>query len=101
VHDQTSGASVEVPNSLKHAMVPPYAHESQPELIMMLLRNLAPGDGLCNGTRLIVRRVRAGGRLQQCVRRGADASEGCTVLIPRVDNVSPDDNTFGFIRMRR
>lgn len=60
---------------------------------------LPPIEG--DGTRLIVRRVRAGGRLLECVRRGADGGDDRTVLIPRVDHVSPDDNTFGFVWTRR
>ena len=67
----------------------------------MLLRNLSPGEGLCNGTRLIMHGVRAGGRLLECVHRGASADADRTVLIPRIIHVSPDDGTFGFMWMRR
>ena len=48
-----------------------------------------------------MRRVRAGGRLLECVRLGADARKDRTVLISRVDHVPPGIDTFGFIWTRR
>ena len=67
----------------------------------MLPRNLSPGEGLCGGTRLIVRGMRAGGRLLECARPGAAAGRDSTVLVARVDHHSPDDGTFALVRMRR
>ena len=59
----------------------------------MLLRNLSPPDGLCNGTRLILLEV-INGRLLKC-EIATGKCRGNVVLIPRID-LEPDEGTFPF-----
>eukprot|EP00123_Amoebidium_parasiticum_P010315 comp20018_c0_seq1/m.24564 comp20018_c0_seq1/g.24564 ORF comp20018_c0_seq1/g.24564 comp20018_c0_seq1/m.24564 type:complete len:168 (-) comp20018_c0_seq1:393-896(-) len=48
---------VEFLNSLNCGSLPPYNLQLKIGSPIMLLRNLSPSEGLCNGTRLIVRAV--------------------------------------------
>ena len=59
----------------------------------MLLRNLSPAEGLCNGTRLLVRHVVNGRMLEATIVTGSHAGE--IVLIPRI-KLAPDEDLFGF-----
>ena len=60
---------------------------------IMLLRNLSPAEGLCNGTRLLVKRVVNGRMLEATIVTGSHADK--VVLIPRI-KLSPDEDLFGF-----
>ena len=65
--------------------------------MLFLLRNLNLEDGLCNGTRLIVR------SLGECVIKAdiiTGNKAGITVLIPRID-FSPSKEEIPFNMIRR
>ena len=66
---------------------------------LVLLRNLSPPDGLCNGTRLILLDVRHNGRLLVC-RIATGTHVGQTVEIPRV-TLDADEDAFPFKWYRR
>jgi hypothetical protein len=65
----------------------------------MLLRNLNPYRGLCNGTRLIVMQVHQGGRVLQAKIIGGLHCDDI-VLIPRIA-LQPKDGDFPFEWRRR
>ena len=50
-------APPEVLNALQPNGFPEHELRLKPNMPIMLLRNMSPTDGLCNGTRLLVRRV--------------------------------------------
>ena len=56
----------------------------------MLLRNLSPADGLCNGTRLLVREVIHGRMLKAEIATGKH--RGNIVYIPRIQLDAEKDN---------
>ena len=60
----------------------------------MLLRNLEPGAGLCNGTRLIFKGMR--GYVMVCTIMDTNV----TVLIPRI-SLKPKDREYPFEWSRR
>jgi hypothetical protein len=60
----------------------------------MLLRNLMPLRGLCNGTRLAVTRIQT--HIIEAKVFGAANSD--TVLIPRIPLIPSDTNLFSFKR---
>lgn len=88
---------VEFLNSQTPSGMPPHVLLLKKNVIIMLLRNLNPKKGLCNGTRLIVvdlsRHLIKARIISQC-------NHGDTVLIPRVD-LAPSDTTLPFILKRR
>lgn len=79
-------------NSLTPSGMPPHQLNVKVGCVVMLLRNLSLKDGLCNGTRLMVRNLRA--NVIDCeiltgIRRGD------RVLIPRV-SLCPNDTNLPF-----
>jgi len=79
-------------NSLTLSGMPPHVLNLKVGCIVMLLRNLSLKDGLCNGTRLIVRNLRDNvidGEILTGI------SVGNRVLIPRV-TLSPNDTNLPF-----
>ena len=67
----------------------------KPGMPLTLLRNLSPGTGLCNGTRLIFRRMR-GNHLLECTLM----ENGDTTFIPRIQFI-PNEGDFSFEWRRR
>ena len=65
---------------------------------LMLLRNLNPREGLCNGTKLIFNRVHKN-HLLECVIAGGEFNNR-KVLIPRI-SFKPKDQEFTFEWSRR
>ena len=65
---------------------------------VMLLRNLSPAQGLCNGTRLLVKRVINDRLLEATIATGERS--GQTVYIPRIQ-LSPDDAALPYKWSRR
>ena len=67
---------------------------------VMLLRNLSQADGLCNGTRLLVKEV-INGRLQVAsIMAPGQKHHDKVVLIPRIKLI-PEDTTLPYIWSRR
>ena len=84
---------IELPNFPQHHLV------LKRFMPLVLLRNLSPPDGLCNGTRLILLDVRHNGRLLVC-RIATGTHVGETVEIPRV-TLDADEDAFPFKWSRR
>ena len=79
-------------NSLTPSGMPPHKLNLKLNSVVMLLRNLSLKDGLCNGTRLIVRRLH--NNVCDCeVLTGVRKGE--RVLIPRII-FAPDDTNLPF-----
>ena len=82
-------------NSLEVSGLPPHRLCLKPGMLIMLLCNLAPKDGLCNGTRLLVQRV-----INEQLLQATIAGSHQTVLIPRIA-LQPTDESFPFVWQRR
>ena len=87
--------NVEYLNSLTPNGFPPHNLLIKPGMPLMLLRNISPRDGLCNGTKLIFEKS-LNNKVLQCVVSGSDR----TVLIPRIIFI-PKPGEFPFEWHRR
>ena len=88
---------VEYLNTLSIGGLPLAKLELKAGCPLMLLRNLDPFNGLCNGTRLILLEMRS--RVVRCrVLSGTHA--GTEVLIPRI-SLEPSNEALGFKFIRR
>ncbi|GKC32397.1 ATP-dependent DNA helicase PIF1-like protein [Tanacetum coccineum] len=88
---------VEFLNTLNFPGMPPHALQLKKELPIMLLRNVNPTQGLCNGTRLIIT------DLGQFVLRAqilTGSNVGQTVLIPRI-TLTSTQTQWPFVMKRR
>ena len=95
--DQDKLYPVEFLNSLNFQGIPPHSLCLKKELPIMLLRNVNPSQGLCNGTRLIIT------DLGQFVIRAkilTGSHIGNTVLIPRITMTSTQSK-WPFLMKRR
>ena len=95
--DDATRFPVEYLNSLTPAGLPPYRLFLKNDMILMLLRNLNPREGLCNGTRLILKTSTS--CLLHCKIASGD-HQGKDVLIPRIE-LSAKDGDFPFAWRRR
>ena len=77
--------------------MPPHTLALKPSVIIMLLRNLNPKKGLCNGTRLIIRSLHNNFITAEIL---SECNQGETVCIPRID-LAPNDATLPFVLKRR
>lgn len=84
-------------NSLDPSGLPPFKLELKVGCPIMLLRNLSPRDGLCNGTRLMV--VRCGRRIIEAQILSGD-KVGNLVFIPRI-SLTPSSSELPFQMSRR
>ena len=88
---------IEVLNQLSESGLPPHKLTLKEGCPVMLLRNLDPGRGLCNGTRLQVKSI--SDHVLICTyldrgRAGPAAPADGIVLLPRICCRSIDDNSF-------
>jgi hypothetical protein len=83
-------------NSLTPSGMPPHRLNLKINAVVMLLRNLSLRQGLCNGTRLRVTHLH-----NNCVQATilTGASQGNTVLIPRI-KLAPSDTNLPFVLER-
>ena len=87
--------NVEYLNSLTPNGFPPHCLLLKPGMPLMLLRNLNPREGLCNGTKMIFEKA-LDNKVLQCVISGTNR----TVLIPRIIFI-PQKGEFPFEWRRR
>ena len=87
--------NVQYLNSLSSSGLPNHRFFIKPGMPLMLMRNLNPKMGLCNGSRLIFKKIHKN-HLLECKIVGGDR----TVLIPIV-TLWPKDNEFPFEWSRR
>ena len=91
-NEETQMYPLEFLNSLTPSGMPPHKLNLKLNSVVMLLRNLSLKDGLCNGTRLIIRRLH--NNVCDCeVLTGVRKGE--RVLIPRIV-FAPDDTNLPF-----
>ena len=79
------------------SIMPPHVLLLKKGVIIMMLRNLNPKNGLCNGTRLIVESLNSKNILARIL---SECNKGDMVMIPRI-NLAPTDTTLPFILQRR
>ena len=89
--------SVEYCNSLNPTGLPRHCVVLKPGVPVMLLRNLDPSRGLCNGTKMIYRRMSAHGRVMICLLMKEKPEE---VAIPRIQ-LRPQEKEYAFEWSRR
>ena len=87
--------NVEYINTLTPNGFPSHVIKIKPGTPLMLLRNINPREGLCNGTRLLFRRA-INNRVLEC----SIMSSGRVVLIPRICFI-PKVNEYPFSWQRR
>jgi ATP-dependent DNA helicase PIF1 len=77
--------------------MPPHVLVLKKGVVIMLLRNLNPNKGLCNGTRLIVRDLHRNFITAEII---SECNRGDVVFVPRID-LMPTDTTLPFVLRRR
>ena len=96
--DDLSRFNIEYLNSLSPSGLPVHRLFLKPGMPIMLLRNLNPKMGLCNGTRLIFHKIHSN-HLLECSIAGGEFNKR-KVLIPRI-TLRPRDREFTFEWSRR
>lgn len=89
VDDRANAIPVEFLNSLETGSLPPAHLKLKIGVPLMLLRNVNPANGLCNGTRLILRSLRS--RVMEVEIIGG-SFHGQRELLPRINNQSNEDD---------
>ena len=84
-------------NELTPSGMPPHVLLLKKGTIIMLLRNLNPKKGMCNGTRLIVEELARNFIKARII---SECNRGDLVLIPRID-LAPTDTVLPFTFKRR
>lgn len=84
-------------NGLTPSGMPPHTLLLKKGTIVMLLRNLNPKKGLCNGTRLIVEELSKNTIKARII---TACNQGESVIIPRIV-LQPSDTTLPFVLRRR
>ena len=95
--DQDVGfAPTELLHTISVPGLPSHELRLKPNAVIMLMRNLSPARGLCNGTRLRVLEVIARGRvLKATIISGSTQHLNTTVLLPRI-TIQADKSELGF-----
>ena len=88
-------APAETLNGFQPTGLPSHKLELKPNMPLMLLRNMSPSEGLCNGTRLIFMRMIGAGKTIMQARIANGPKQGNVVLIPRI-KLSPDEGSFPY-----
>jgi hypothetical protein len=97
--DLNEALPVEYLRSLDASGLPPGELKIKPGCPLILLRNLSPANGLCNGTRMIL--LRATGRVLEVQLLGGDHN-GEIALIPRITlTPSAKSSNHAFVLRRR
>ena len=94
-HEDVLRFNTEYLNSLNPNGFPPHTLNLKPGMPLMLLRNINPRDGLCNGTKLVFEKALAN-KVLQCRVSGSDR----IVFIPRIVLI-PKVNEYPFSWQRR
>ena len=96
--DDSARFNIEYLNSLDPSGLPAHRLFLKPGMPLMLIRNLNPKMGLCNGTKLIFHKVHKN-HLLECSIAGGEFNRR-KVLIPRI-TLRPKDREFTFEWTRR
>ena len=96
--DDHTRVGIEVLNTFNGPGLPLHQIKLKPNMPIMLMRNLNPRLGMCNGTRLIVIRVINGRLIEATIATGSHRGQG--VLIPRI-MLSADPGEYPFEWTRR
>lgn len=88
---------VEFLNNQTPSGMPPHVLLLKKGVIIMLLQNLNPKKGLCNGTRLIVRELQRNFITAEII---SECNRGDIVFLPRID-LAPSDTTLPFVLKQR
>jgi hypothetical protein len=78
--EDTYAAPTEFLNTLEPSGIPKHRLELKRNMPIMLLRNLSPAEGLCNGTRLLVHRVINDRLLEAEIATGSTAATSSSSL---------------------
>ncbi|RYQ89136.1 uncharacterized protein LOC107615171 [Arachis ipaensis] len=89
--------TLDILNAINCSGLPPYKLTLKVGILVMLLCNIDQSNGLCNGTRLQVRRL--GSHIIECVTLIGD-NVGQVVIIPRM-NMIPNNQALPFRFQRR
>jgi hypothetical protein len=92
--------SVEYCNSLNPTGLPKHQIIVKPGTPVMLLRNLDPSSGLCNGTRMIYKDMSANGMVMLCDLKDETTGETWTYAVPRI-KLKPQEREYSFEWSRR
>ena len=85
-------------NGLTTAALPPHELRLKPGAPLILLRNIDPAEGLCNGTRLLYVKTHGGSVMEAVIATGR--YKGARVFLPRMA-LYPTEGDFGFNWCRR
>jgi hypothetical protein len=71
-------------HTLEESGLPPHMLQLKPNLPVVLMRNIRPSLGLCNGTRLLIKTVVNNAVIEAVIISGKPEFVGTTVAIPRI-----------------
>ena len=93
--DETTPIPTEYLNAQADGGLPPHELQLKQGVPVMLLRNLDPRQGLCNGTRLVVDSIIENRLLRATIITGSKSKIGTQVLIPRI-RLYPEATAYPF-----
>ena len=96
--EQQMAIPTEFLNTLTPSGIPPHELRLKVNAPIMLLRNMSPKNGHCNGTRCIVTAIHGTRLIEAKIISGDHAAN--RILIPRIP-MQPSDNDFPFTLKRR